>query len=285
MASVDAALALRGEALAAAVAAADGGEWGGDDEARRAKRAGGGDEAVSEAASAAALSAALVAQAAGSPGSAEAAALALGVADVLVGGPARLIRALGIHALDWVHLAVGGGTDDMPPDCLKTAFRLNIESVYAVGGASAAVGAAVVAVYRAWARAAPRRARALLGFITGSVLTVRASHSLAASSCALTVCSAGLPPRGVPAAKATLRALPTAHSCANSLEVPDYAAALRVLGSNAPDVCKPEDVGVADALEVELKGFSAIDAAVARLLEERLGMAVDGSEGYDLDDL
>jgi len=47
----------------------------------------------------------------------------------------------------------------------------------------------------------------------------------------------------------------------------------------------PADVLVADALEIELEGMTQIEGGCARILEDRLAMAVDGTDGYDLDDL
>lgn len=64
-------------------------------------------------------------------------------------------------------------------------------------------------------------------------------------------------------ARAALQALPESHTCDNSLELPDYLRALRVLH---PD-----------------HSAASLSQRVESILPERLRMAVDGASGYALD--
>lgn len=260
--SVQNILSLRGPALAEAVE---------DDCASCAT--------TDESARAAAMAASALLSASGASNSGEMRALAAGVSLIFHGGCARLLRALGVSAVDWVESAVGGGVSDNKP-CLSMMFRVCFEAKYSPGGESSSVGRALLIVYRAWARAAPQRAAAFLQFVTG---TAKSPAPLLSS--ALSVTSGDLPPRSEKAARAVLRALPTAHACANALELPDYAAALRVLGQSKTAPSAPSNEAVAAALAEELAKEPEADEIATRILEERLSFSVEGCKGYDFDDL
>lgn len=203
------------------------------------------------------------------------AALRGGAAAALSEMAERALQVVDFSPIDWLESLTSAGGDQSLP-CLSQIFRI----VHDRTTPRELVDAAL-AVFRFWSKTAPERARQLLIFATGT------PHLPSPLTELLRIDVVGFPPQSLAAANGVLRVLPTSHSCTNTIELPHYAAAVK-LGARG------KTVGVADS--VALREWAAQDGVVAKredlidlvaVVEGRLRAAVeDGAAGgYTMDDL
>jgi hypothetical protein len=203
------------------------------------------------------------------------AALRGGAAAALSDTAERALQVVDFSPLDWLESITSAGGDQSLP-CLSQIFRI----VHDRTTPRALVDAAL-AVFRFWSKTAPERARQFLIFATGT------PHLPSPLAELLRIDVVGLPPQSLAAANGVLRVLPTSHSCTNTIELPHYAAAVK-LGARG------QTAGVADS--AALREWAAQDGVLAKredfidlvaVVEGRLRAAVeDGAAGgYTMDDL